>query len=147
MEEVRRRTRTAAEAEAPPAALPLQIGPDRGRISQGSHDPQATATGRAAAEVGGKHPGQQGRPPQQCGSEQTQSPWAWPSPQITHGVRSSRKVHTFPNLSSHSLASTNRRSASGETEANSALARLVTSRISGCLEGSSTSATRPSPKP
>ena len=42
----------------------LQTGPDRGRIGQGGDDPQATATGRAFAEVGGKHPRQQGRPAQ-----------------------------------------------------------------------------------
>ena len=40
----------------------LQIGPDRGRIGQGGDDPQAPATGRACAEVGGKHPRQQGPP-------------------------------------------------------------------------------------
>ena len=47
---------------------PLQIGPDRGRIGQGGDDPQAPATGRACAEVGGKHPRQQGRPPQAMGA-------------------------------------------------------------------------------
>ena len=39
---------------------PLQIGPDRGRIGQGGDDSQATATGRAFAEVTRA----QGRPPQ-----------------------------------------------------------------------------------
>ncbi len=43
---------------------PLQIGPDRGRIGPGGEDSQAPATGRAFAEVGGKYPRQQGRPPQ-----------------------------------------------------------------------------------
>ena len=47
---------------------PFQIGPDRGRIGQGGDDPQAPATGRACAEVGGKHPRQQGRPPQAVGA-------------------------------------------------------------------------------
>ena len=42
----------------------LQTGPDRSRIGQGGDDPQAPATGRALAEVGGKHPRQQGRPAQ-----------------------------------------------------------------------------------
>ena len=46
----------------------LQIGPDRSRIGQGGDDPQAPATGRACAEVGGKHPRQQGRPPQAMGA-------------------------------------------------------------------------------
>ena len=46
----------------------LQIGPDRARIGQGGDDPQAPATGRAGAEVGGKHPRQQGRPPQPMGA-------------------------------------------------------------------------------
>ena len=32
-------------------------------IVQGGRDPQVTATGRAAADVGGKHRGEQGRPP------------------------------------------------------------------------------------
>ena len=43
---------------------PLQIGPDRSRIGPGGDDSQAPATGRAFAEVGGKHPRQQGRPAQ-----------------------------------------------------------------------------------
>ncbi len=37
---------------------PGQIASDRGRIGQGGEDPQAPATGRAFAEVGGKHPRQ-----------------------------------------------------------------------------------------
>ena len=45
-------------------ALPLQIVPDLGGIGQGRHDPQETPTRRAAAEVGGTHPGEQRRPPQ-----------------------------------------------------------------------------------
>ena len=47
---------------------PLQTGPDRGRIGPGGDDSQATATGRAFAEVGGKHPRQQGRPAQPMGA-------------------------------------------------------------------------------
>ncbi len=35
---------------------PLQICPDRSRIGQGGDDPQAPPTGRACADVGGKHP-------------------------------------------------------------------------------------------
>ena len=34
---------------------PLQIGPDRDRIGEGGEDPQPPATGRACAELGGKH--------------------------------------------------------------------------------------------
>ena len=75
--EVRPRTRTAAAgplAGAPPAALPPSgLGPDRGRIGQGGDDPQAPATGRACAEVGGKHPRQQGRPPQPMGAGRSRS--------------------------------------------------------------------------
>ena len=47
---------------------PLRTGLDRGRIGQGGDDPQAPATGRACADVGGKHPRQQGRPPQPMGT-------------------------------------------------------------------------------
>ena len=45
-----------------------QVASDRGWIGQGGDDPQATAAGRAGAEVGGKHAGEQGRPPQAMGA-------------------------------------------------------------------------------
>ena len=62
--ELEQRLRRAPRRGPHRQPYPLQIGPDRGRIGQGGDDPQATATGRAFAVVGGKHPRQQGRPPQ-----------------------------------------------------------------------------------
>ncbi len=67
-DELELRLRRGPRRGHPRQPYPLQIGPDRGRIGQGGDDPQAPATGRACAEVGAQHPGQQGRPPQAMGA-------------------------------------------------------------------------------
>ena len=71
-EKVRRRARTVAEAGpsagVPPAALPLEVNPDRGGTGQGRDDPQAPAAGPATADAGGKHADEQGRLPQAMGA-------------------------------------------------------------------------------